>query len=414
MQPASRNIIFRLYPSPAQEAKLENWLCLHRELYNAALQERRDAYSRGITLSYNQQQNELPAVKESRPELIPLGSHALQETVRRLDRAYQAFFRRLKAGEKPGFPRFKGKGRFASFTYPDPAGWKILGKGRLRITNLGGIQMRGKPRVALACGQVRTLTIRRKSDRWYAAIAVRYPAAALQRNQAYPDRAVGLDAGCKALVATSDADLIDNPRHLRSAQAKLRHAQKELSRKKKGSNRRQKARHKVARLHELVANRRKDHLHQLSAAIVFLYSFIAVEGLALRSMTRSARGTLEKPGRNVRQKAGLNRSLLDASIGLLYQMLAYKAVEAGGQLMDVIPNGTSQNCFWCGKRVPKDLSVRTHQCPHCGFTADRDYNAALNILLLGLARAGWEPSEAWSRISAAVRRETSTLALLAA
>ncbi|MDA8139797.1 MAG: transposase [Desulfobacteraceae bacterium] len=414
-----RNIIFRIYPSSKQRQQLFGWLALHRELYNAALQERRDAYkSNGVSLSYNHQQNELPAVKEARPELVPLGSHALQETVRRVDRAYQAFFRRIKAGEVPGYHRFKGRDRFESFTYPDPNGWKVVeqkeGKGRLRITNLGTIPMRGKPRVRLADGESRTLTIRAKADKWYAVIGVRYPETALQRNCAYSDRAVGIDVGCKALVASSDGDLIDNPRHLARAQEKLCQVQVELSRKKKDSRRRFKLKAKVVRLHATVANRRKDFLHQLSAAMVQLYPLIAVENLKLKNMTRSARGTVEAPGKNVKQKAGLNRSMLDAGIGLLFQMLAYKAEEAGGRYVEVVPNGTTQKCFWCGKTVSKDLSVRWHQCPHCGFSVDRDYNAALNILFLGLTKAGWEPSKAWRRASLAVNRETTSMLPLAA
>ena len=369
MGKVTRNIIFRLYPTRRQEETLAHWLELHRELYNAALQERWDAYRKcGISLTYNEQQNELPAVKEGRPDLIPLGSHALQETVRWVDRAYKGFFRRVKAGKKPGFPRFKGKHRFDSFAWPDPAGWKIVEqerhKGRLSITNLGLVRMRGKPRVALERGEPRTLTVKRRNDKWYAVISVRYPGAALRRNRAYPDRLVGLDVGCKSLVATSDGDLIENPRHLNRVQTRLKTAQRDLSRKtckkprQKYSRRRDRARCKVARLHELVANRRRDHLHQLSAAIVFLYSFIAVEDLDLRNMTRSARGTVEKPGRPShryrRQKAGLNRSLLDASMGLLFSMLAYKAVEAGSRAENVIPNGTSQDCFRCGAQVPKE------------------------------------------------------------
>ena len=400
MDRATRNIEFRIYPTIGQERSLFGWLDLHRELYNAALQERRDAYQKcGISLSYNQQQNQLPEVKRVRPELTPLGSHALQETVRRVDRAYKAFFRRVKAGDKPGFPRFKGKHRFDSFTYPDPAGWKILeqdsGKGRLRIGNMGTIKMRGKPRVALSKGEPRTLTVRHKNGKWYAVVAVRYEADCLSRNRGYHDRQIGLDAGCKDLVFTSDHDNIANPKNLACAQRKLKKAQKELARKKRGSKNRNKARDKVARIHQKVANRRKDFLHQLSACVVFLYAFIAIEKLQLKNMTRSSRGTMSNPGKNVKQKAGLNRSMLDASIGLFFSMLAYKAEEAGSQLEKVPPNGTTQICARCGKTVPKQLSVRIHDCPHCGFVAHRDYNAALNILLLGLSQAGREPSEVW-------------------
>jgi putative transposase len=413
METSIRNIEFRLYPAKSQEVTLVGWLRLHCELYNAAIQERRDAYRKcGISITYNHQQNDLPMIKEYRPELIPLGSHALQETVRRVDRAFRAFFRRVKAGNIPGYPRFKSKDRFDSFCYPDPAGWKIK-QNKLRVSNLGEIPMRGKPRIPLAAGTPRTLTIKRQDGKWFAICAVEYPAAALRRNQIYTGRTMGMDVGCSSLAVTSDGDFIDNPKTLKHARQKLTVAQKNLSRKTRGSKRRAKARCKVSALHGKVARKRKDFLHQLAAAVVSLYSFVAVEKLLLSNMTRSARGTAEKPGRNVKQKAGLNRSLLDASIGMLFSLIAYKAEEAGAQFVKVAPNHTSQNCFWCGQNVPKELSVRMHVCPSCGFVQDRDYNAALNILAKGLVQTGWEPSEAWSRVAAAVKRETATMPLAA-
>ena len=414
METSIRNIEFRLYPTNAQEVTLTGWLRLHCELYNAAIQERRDAYRKcGLSISYNQQQNSLPIIKEYRPELIPLGSHALQETVRRVDRAFRAFFRRIKTGDVPGYPRFKSKDRFDSFCYPDPAGWKIIKQNKLRISNLGEIPMRGKPRISLAACTPRTLTIKRQDGKWFAVYAVQYPESALHRNQAYSGRIVGIDVGCSSLAVTSDGDFIDNPKTLKHARKRLTAAQKTLSRKARGSKRRAKARRKVSALHGKVARKRKDFLHQFSASIVSLYSFVAVEKLLLSNMTRSARGTAEKPGRNVKQKAGLNRSLLDASIGTLFSLIAYKAEEAGVRFVKVAPNHTSQNCFWCGQNVPKELSVRVHVCPSCGFVLDRDYNAALNILAKGLIQTGWEPSEAWSRVAAAVKRETTSMLLAA-
>jgi putative transposase len=396
----TRNIKFRLYPSRKQEQTLFSWLDLHRELYNAAIQERRDAWKKaGVSVRYLDQQNVLPEIKQFRPELVPLGSHALQETVRRVDRAFQAFFRRVRTGDKPGFPRFKSRNRFDSFTYPDPAGWKVLEnkkrRGKLRIGNLGTIRMRGSPRVTLERGELRTLTVLRKNGKWYAAITVRCEDRELRRNPAPEGSVVGLDAGCKALVHTSDGRAVENPRQLSAELEELRRAQKDLSRKKRGSRNRGKARSKVSRIHELVANRRRDFLHKLSTELVSDYFFIVVEDLKLRNMSRSARGTVENPGRNVRQKAGLNRSLLDASVGRLYQMVAYKAEEAGGQLLAVSPHGTSQKCSRCGNEVAKDLSVRIHECQTCGLIADRDHNAAINILALGLTQAGRGPAEVW-------------------
>jgi putative transposase len=396
----TRNIKFRIYPSQTQVQILVGWLRLHCELYNAALQERRDAWKKArVSVGYLDQQNSLPEVKEYRPELVQLGSHALQETVRRVDRAFKAFFRRIKAGEKPGHPRFKSFKRFDSFTYPDPAGWKVLKHKKrsfkLSIKNLGTLEMRGSPRVELDQGEPRTLTVCRRNGKWYATITVRHNLTTLDRARAEEGKEVGLDAGCLALVATSGGDRIDNPKYLSRSLAELKKAQRALSRKRRGSRNREKARQVVAGLHEKVANQRRDFHHKFSAKIAANYSLISIEDLNLRNMTRSVRGSVEEPGRNVKQKAGLNRSLMDAGIGQLYSMIAYKAEEAGVRLETVPSWGTSQRCSECGENVAKALSERTHICPHCGYVEDRDVNAARNILHLGQAQAGREPAEVW-------------------
>lgn len=382
----SRNIIFRLYPNLRQLAVLEEWLGLHRELYNAALQERRDAYSKkGISLQYLDQQNELPAVKKVRPDLMPLGSHALRGTVRRLDRAFSAFFRRVKNGEAPGYPRFKGRNRFDSFTYSDKDCWKILEakghKGRLRITNLGTIRMRGKPRVALTDGEPRTLTIKRGNGKWYAVVTVRYSLEALRRPFAERSTGVGIDPGSYDIVTLSTGEKIKAPRFLEKSIHRLKHNQKELSRKKIGSSNREKARRKVSRLHEKVRCRRKDFLHKLSAQLVTMFAFIAIEKMQLRQIVKNYG----------RRKAVFNRNMLDAGIATLIAMLAYKAEEAGGQVVMVEARNTSRVCSGCAIEVPKALANRIHRCKQCGLVMDRDINAAINILVLGLLPGGDRP-----------------------
>lgn len=419
----TRIITFRLYPTRRQSETLTAWLALHCELYNACLQERRDAWRlRRVSLDYYDQQNELPDLKKARPDLVPLGCNALQETARRVDRAFRAFFRRLRAGEAPGFPRFRSRARFDSLTYPSPTNWKILAhegeRGALQISNLGAIRMHGRPRVALSHGEPRTLTIRRRNGRWYASIAVRYPWAVLARPRPATERAVGLDAGVSALLTTSDGETIENPRHLARAEKALKAAQRALARKKRGSSNRKKARAKVARLHERVANRRRTHLHQVSTELVRTYTTLAVEDLRLRNMTRSAKGTAEAPGKNVKAKAGLNRGLLDTGIATLYAILETKAEEAGGRVVRVDPRYTSQDCSACGERVPKALAVRVHRCPHCGLVMDRDANAARNILrrgleALGLAQAG-APRAETGRAPLGARRTVDRATLEAA
>ena len=406
MSKSTRNIVYRIYPTKTQERTLNDWLGLHRELYNAALQERRDAYrKKGVSITYNDQQNALPEIKKFRPELIPLGSHALQETVRRVDRAFKAFFRRVRQKETPGFPRFKGRNRFDSFTYPDPAGWKLLEQkdhsGKFRIANLGSIKMRGKPRAAIGMGEPRTLTIRRKNGKWYASMTARYDIKNLARSPADTDTAVGIDPGSYHIAVLSTGEKIDSPRFLAKAINELRHAQKDLSRKKKGSHNRIKARKKVTCLHEKVSNQRKDFLHKLSAKLATLFAFIAIEQMQVVHIVKNGGW----------RKSGFNRNMLDAGIAMLIAMLVYKAEEAGGQTEMVRAANTSRVCSGCGSIVPKALSNKVHHCKHCGLVMDRHINAAINILFLGLSQAGREPSEVWRDGGGLpVKHETATMA----
>jgi len=384
----SRNITFRLYPNLRQQAVLEEWLGLHRELYNAALQERRDAYSKkGISLTFFDQKKELPAIKKVRPDLIPLGAHALSGTLRRLDRAFNAFFRRVKKGEIAGYPRFKGRNRFDSFTYSDKDCWKILElknhKGSLRLTNLGIIKMRGKPRVAFMDGDPRCLTIKKSNGKWHAVVTVRYNLEVLKRSFAEKNTAVGIDPGSYYIATLSTGEKIKAPRFLEKTICKLKHNDRELSRKKIGSSNREKARRKANRLHEKVKCQRKDFLHKLSAQLVTMFAFIAIEKMQVTEIVKNCG----------RRKAVFNRNMLDAGITTFIAMLAYKAEEAGGQVVMVEARNTSRICSGCNIEVPKALSNRIHHCKACGLIMDRDINAAINISALGLIQNGRGPSE---------------------
>jgi len=416
VETTTRNYEFRLYPTSKQESVLIGWLGLHCEMYNAALQERRDAWRKnGIRVTYNDQQNQLPAIKLDRPEFNPLGSHALQETVRRVDRAFSAFFRRvkMKAG-KAGFPRFRNRKRYDSFCYPDPAGWNVEKwtekGGKLRISNLGFFSMRGRARVPLEDGERRTLTVQRRQGRWFATFGYRHAITTVFRPEINPRTSVGIDGGVKVLAYLSNGIEIKNPKYLAQSSKLIKSAQRDSSRKKRGSKNKSKAQDRVSRLHRRVANQRKNFLHQISAMLVGAYCFIAVEDLKIKNMIRSAKGTLEKPGRKIRQKSGLNRSMLDASLGMFYQKLEYKAVEAGTQFERVDPSGTTQQCARCGEHVEKSLGDRWHSCPVCGFEANRDHNAAINILSRGFKQSGREPSEVWRcQITGPLRHGTTSM-----
>lgn len=371
---------FRVYPTKAQGVLLEEWTVLHARLYNACLEQRIFAYRRrGISLGYFDQQNELPALKAVLPEYLPLGSHALQETVRRVDRAFQAFFRRVKRGEKPGFPRFKSARRYKGFTYPDPAGWKFTfgsnGKhGRLSITNFGNLKLRGKPR---QWGKPTTLTLtRRATGEWFASITVRCePVREGGRH------AVGVDLGCEAAITLSTGEMIENPRHLKACLAKLGSTQRDLARRKRGGANREKARRRVARLHEKVANQRRDFHHQQANRLIKTYGLIATEKLDVKAMTANG-GT---------RKAGLNRSILDVGMATLTKFITYKAEEAGACRLAVIPTRKvkpSQTCPQCGHQKKKPLAERVHSCSECGYRAPRDVAAAQVMLAWALNQSG--------------------------
>lgn len=377
----TRRVEFKVYPNAAQREQLEVWTVLHARLYNACLEQRITHYRQHKgSVSYYDQQNELPALKAEFPEYTPLGSHALQETVRRVDRAFQAFFRRVKAGQTPGFPRFKSARRFKGFTYPDPAGWKFaLGQngkhGALSISNLGTLKLRGKPR---QWGKPTTLTLTRKSTgEWFASITVR----CIPKREAGP-HAVGVDLGCETAISLSDGGTIENPRHLKESLQKLKVLQRRMAKRKRGGANREKARLAVAKLYAKVANQRKHFQHFETAKLVQTYGLIATETLQVKNMT--AKGGA--------YKKGLNRSILDVGMATIKQMLSYKVEETGGygRLVEVPTRKVkpSQTCPACGHQHKKLLSERTHVCEQCGYTAPRDVAAAQVMLAWALNELG--------------------------
>lgn len=268
-----RKVTFKLYPSPSQRKRLDDWVRLHAELYNAALQERIEAYRKaGISISYYDQQNALPAIKPFRPELVELGSHALQETLRRLDRAFQAFFRRVKAGQSPGFPRFKSGSQFSGFAYPDPAGWELLQQGprggTLRLGSGPGammIRLRGRHRFTEFTPNDLTLSRRRNhatgEDQWTASITLRVPEASCAR-QRTGDDAVGVDFGLEHWANFDDGSTVDNPRWLREALPRLADLQRQRARKTRGSHRYRQLTQLISRLHQRITDRRRDFIHR--------------------------------------------------------------------------------------------------------------------------------------------------------
>lgn len=366
---------FRLYPTRAQEATLDRTLWLLRGLYNAALEERREAWRRqGVSITRAMQERALTEIKHTCPQYAPLHTHLLQDVITRLDRAFQAFFRRVKAGEKPGYPRFKARDRYRSFTFKDAGkgnGASVVGGGkRLRLAGIGNVKMKAHREME---GTLKTVGVTRDGGgHWYAVLTREVPPKPLSPT----GREAGIDVGISSFLATSDGDLVPNPRPLETARIRVERAQRKVSRRKRGSYRRRKARQDLARAHAHTRNARKDFHHKTARDLVRRYDRIAVEDLNVRGL---ARGMLARP-------------VHDAGWAQFFGILTSKAEEAGREVIRVNPAGTSQRCSGCDETVLKDLAVRVHRCPHCGLVMDRDVNAARNIHRLGRSLRGAAPA----------------------
>jgi len=364
---------YRLYPNRTQQEILKKHLSLCRWLYNHFLEERRDAYQRNkIRISCFDQIKEIPELKKEKLELREIYSQTLQDVVRRLDKTFQNFFRRVKenkAGskEKVGYPRFKGYWRYDSFAYPQ-SGFE-LEDNRLNLSKLGSLKIKFHREIE---GNIKTLTIRRtKTNKWFASFSI-------ENNKELPEKkeiknVVGIDIGLNNFLTTNTGEELENPRCFRKSEEKLAQIQRWHSRKKLKSKNRSKSKLRIARLHEKISNQRLDFLHKLSNSFVKNFQLIAFEKLNIKGMTKNKY---------------LAKSIVDASWNKFLQMLDYKAAEAGVQAIGVNSKRTTQTCSGCQKIVSKTLATRKHKCPNCGLTMDRDINAARNILQLALNTVG--------------------------
>jgi putative transposase len=373
-------------------------LAKHQQLYNALLEQRITAYRRQRkTLSFAEQCREITALRRECPEFAELNCNSMQVAAKRVALAFQHFFRRVRQRKgKAGFPRFKSLRRFSGWGYKTHGdGWRLqagdrMQHGYLRLSGVGNIRIRGKARTP---GTPKAAEVMHKQGRWYASVTV----VCEPKRARVGNGAAGLDWGVETFATVANHDgstlCIENPRHLQQARAQLRSAQRQLARKKRGSRNRDKARREVAALHRKVGNRRHDFLHQQSAALVAVLAVLATEKLQVANMTRSAKGTVEAPGKNVRQKAGLNRNILDTAPAAFLQMLKYKAEEAGTEWVEVPTRQVkpSQTCHGCGHQRKKPLAERQHRC-ECGACCSRDENAARVMLAFALTGAGREPA----------------------
>ncbi len=360
---------FRLYPNQQQRQALNRILEIHRQVYNAALQERREAWRRcGVSIRYTDQANQLKAIRAFDPDLAWCNYTSLQQTLRRLDKAFQAFFRRVKAGEKPGYPRFKGKGWFKSVCYVYGDGIRFKDE-RLYVQKVGLIRL-FQHRPIPEEGIIKMAVLKRdRIANWHVVLQVELP------DPEVPPRdgpAVGMDIGLESFATLSTGEQVENPRWFRQGGEKIALLQRKRARCQRGSKRFRELSRQLREQHAGIADKRRDFQHKLSARLVQEYGFIAVEDLNVKGLCRSH----------------VSKSMGDAGWAQFLAMLEYKAERAGTLVVKVDPNCTSQVCSYCGCVVSKALSERQHNCSRCGFTAPRDVNAAQVILARGRARTG--------------------------
>ena len=369
---------YRLYPTARQTVALGEMLRDHCTMYNAALQERRDAYSqRKHSVRYGDQSGQLKEIRADE-QYRRWSFSSQQQTLKRLDKAFQAFFRRVKHGETPGYPRFKPRQRFNTVTFIHGDGGKFTGT-TAKMQGVGTIKVKQHRPTS---GTVKQFSVTREGRHWYInVVCVDVPAQVRPLTGAV----VGIDRGVTHLLADSDGTFTANPRHYREGQDALTAAQQNLAAKKRGSVRRRKAVQRVAAAHRKVRDQRRDFLHKLSRKLVNTYDLVVLEDLRIANMTRSAKGTLDEPGTNVAAKSGLNKSILDAGWGVLQDMLIYKAESAGTDVVLVNPRNTSRTCHACGHASADNRHGEVFLCQRCGHSAHADTNAARNILGLGLS-----------------------------
>jgi putative transposase len=348
---------YRLYPTKAQTLFLDGELREACSLYNAAKQERDDAWKTcRQPINYYDQANQLKAMRADGC-LTLTNFSCCQDVLRRVDKTYKAFFARVKRGEKPGFPRYRSARRYDSLTFPIPGnGNKLLPNGNLRIQGAGHIKLNLHRPLE---GTVKTLTIKREAGRWFAIFSVERTADQLPASATE----IGIDVGLKSFAVLSNGSEVQKPKHYRNSEARLRRCQRKVTRRKHDSNRRRKAVLLLQRSHSHLRNQRRDFHHKEARKMVDAYGLIAVEQLNVKGL---ASGMLAK-------------SVHDAGWSMFVAMLVYKAENAGRRVIHVDPRGTSQVCI-CGMRVPKTLADRWHNCPACELSACRDHVSAQVIL----------------------------------
>ena len=363
-----RSYKYRLYPTPKQISLLQFTLNKCRNLYNVSLQHRRDAYKSASkhSVSYNEQANELPLLKKEFPEYKQVFSQVLQDVLSRTDKAYKNFFRRIKQKtDKAGFPRFKAKERYNSFTYIQSGFSFTKDKGRIELSKIGLVKIKLHRQIPDKA-QIKTCTIKQEGEQWYVIFSCELTNPIPEKKAVA--NAIGIDLGLTDFAVLSNGEEIANPKYLKQSETKLKEIQSKYS---KGKSK--KVIKQLGNLHRKIAKQRNDFQHKLSHKLINTFDLIAYEDLKVKQMIED-------------NKYDLQKHIHDASWGIFISMLKYKAEDAGTYCVAVNPRGTTQICSKCGTIVKKDLYERSHDCPVCGYVTTRDHNASQNVLRLGMSQ----------------------------
>jgi putative transposase len=383
----NRAYVYRLHPSRSQQRRLLKQLEVCRKLYNYLLDLNIEVYrnTKGKVSLVNEFQRLLKYLKAydlGLKDLATVQCHVTQDVCDRLKTAFQGFFRRVKvAGEKAGFPRFKGEDRYDSLGF-DYSACKVLLNNKVQLSKVGPVkfkQHRSPPKNA----KLLSATVRHRAGRWYIAFTYEVGEVTYKPPRA-KNRILGIDLGLNNYVMTSDGDPYDKPKFLRAKLVELKEVQTTLSACKRGTKKRREIKKQLQKLHEKVKNQRNDFLHKLSRNLVNENKVICVEDLNIRGMLEvDEEREKEDSKREKAKNTGRRRNIGDAGWHTFTFMLVYKAAEAGRQVVKVNPKNTSKMCSSCGLLVPKKRGDRVHLCPRCKLELDRDHNAALNVLRLG-------------------------------
>ena len=356
---------YPIFPDKATSQKLAKALDACRWLHNKLLEKMNDARENGIKLKTYDTQNMIPSLKLENPKLKLVYSKVLQMVNYNLWSNIKGLSASKKNGRKIGHVRFKGYGWYKTMNY-NQSGFKLdQDHGLLHLSKIGDIRIKMHRKIQ---GCIKAVLIKREGRQWFAIVQ------ADQEPESLPEtgKSIGLDVGLKSFVVDTDGNSVENPRFAEKSADKLAKAQRKLSRAEKGSNNRLKIKERIEKIHAMVNHQRDDLLHKLSRLYVNNYDNICVEDLEVKG--------LKEKGHN----KGMHRNIHDASWSKFFFMLSYKAESAGRKLIKVDPRNTTQRCSSCGSIVKKELSDRVHECPYCGFSCDRDYNASRNILIAGM------------------------------